>query len=49
LLAESSNDAKARAEADVRGGGDFEAIQDTWPEEILSVEAIAAEPYPDLE
>jgi hypothetical protein len=49
LLAESSEDAKARAEADVRGGGEFEAIQDSWPEEIVSVEAVTVEPYPDLE
>ena len=42
-------DAKARAEADVRRGQQFEAIQDSWPEEIVSVEALAAEPYPDLE
>jgi hypothetical protein len=49
LLAESSEDAKARAEADIRGGGEVEAIQDSWPEKVVSVEAIAAEPYPDLE
>jgi hypothetical protein len=49
LLARSAVDAKARAEADVRGGEQFEAIQDSWPEEIVSVEALAAEPYPDLE
>jgi len=49
LLAESSEDAKAQAEAEVRGGGEFEAIQDSWPEEIVSVEAVAVEPYPDLE
>jgi hypothetical protein len=49
LLAESSEDAKARAEADIRGGGEFDAIQDSWPEEIVSVEAVAIEPYPDLE
>jgi hypothetical protein len=49
LLAESSEDAKARAEADIRGGGKFEAIQDSWPEEIVSVDAVAVEPYPDLE
>ena len=29
--------------------GKFEAIQDSWPEEIVSVEAVAVEPYPDLE
>jgi hypothetical protein len=49
LLAESPEDAKVRAEAEVRGGGDFEAIQDSWPEEIVSVEAVAVEPYEDLE
>ena len=48
LLAESSEDAKSRAEEEVRGG-EFEAIQDSWPEEIVSVEAVAVEPYPDLE
>jgi transposase len=47
LLAESSEE-KARAEAD-RGGREFEAIQDSWPEEIVSVEAVAVERYPDLE
>ncbi len=49
LLARSATEAKARAEADVRGGEQSEAIQDSWPEEIVSVEALAAEPYPDLE
>jgi hypothetical protein len=49
LLARSAADATARAEADVRGGEQFEAIQDSWPEEIESVEALTAEPYPDLE
>jgi hypothetical protein len=49
LLADSPADAKARAEAEVREGGEFEAIQDSWPEEIVSVEALAVEPYPDLE
>jgi hypothetical protein len=49
LLARSAADAKARAAADVRGGEQFEAIQDSWPEEIVSVEALAAEPFPDLE
>jgi hypothetical protein len=46
LLAESSDDAKARAEAEVREGGEFEDIQDSWPEEIVSVEAVAVEPIP---
>jgi hypothetical protein len=49
LLAESAEDAKARAEADVRRGGEFESIEDSWPEEVVSVEALAVEPYPDLE
>jgi hypothetical protein len=49
LLAESADDARSRAEADVRSGGEFESIEDSWPEEILSVEAVAVEPYPDLE
>jgi hypothetical protein len=49
LLAESSEDAKSRAEAEVRGGAKFEAIQDSWPEEVVSVEAVAVEAYPDLE
>jgi hypothetical protein len=49
LLAESPEEAKAQAEAEVRGGDDFEAIQDSWLEEIVSVEAVAVEPYPDLE
>ena len=49
LLAESFEDAKAQAEAEVRGSGEFGAIQDSWPEEIVSVEAVAVEPYPDLE
>jgi hypothetical protein len=49
LLAESPDDAKARAEADVRRGDGFEDIQDSWPEERISVEALAVEPYPELE
>ena len=49
LLARSAAEAKTRAEADVRGGEQFDAIQDSWPEEIVPVEALAAEPYPDLE
>jgi hypothetical protein len=49
LLAESPDDAKARAEADLRRGEQFEDIQDGWPEEIASVEALAVEPYPELE
>ncbi len=48
LLADSGDEAKARAEADVRAG-EFPDIQDSWPEEIVSVEAQAVEPYPDLE
>jgi hypothetical protein len=49
LLAESADDAKAQAEADVRRGDSFEDIQDSWPEGIVSVEAVAVEPYPELE
>jgi hypothetical protein len=49
LLADSPDDAKARAEADLRRGDQFEDIQDSWPEEIVSVEALAVEPYPELE
>jgi hypothetical protein len=49
LLAESPDDAKARAEADLRRGDQFEDIQDSWPEEIVLVEAPAVEPYPELE
>jgi len=49
LLAKSAEDAKARAEADVRGGVECESIEDSWPEQVVSVEALAVEPYPDLE
>jgi hypothetical protein len=49
LLAKSPDDAKARAEADVRRGDQFEDIQDSWPEEIVSVEALAVESYPEME
>jgi hypothetical protein len=49
LLAESPDEARALAEAEIRGGGEFQAIQDSWPEEVVSVEAVAVEPYPDLE
>jgi hypothetical protein len=49
LLADSPDEAKAVAESEVRGRGEFEAIQDSWPEEVVSVEAVAVEPYPDLE
>jgi hypothetical protein len=49
LLAELPDDAKARAETDLRRGGQFEDIQDGWPEEIASVEALAVEPYLELE
>ncbi len=48
-LAESPDDAKARAEADLRRGDQFEDIQDSWPEEIVSLEVLAVEPYPELE
>jgi hypothetical protein len=40
---------KARPEADVREGGVFEDIQDSCPEEIVSVTTLAAEPNPELE
>ena len=46
LLAESPDDAQARAEADIRRDDQFENIQDSWPEEIVSVEALAVEPVP---
>jgi deazaflavin-dependent oxidoreductase (nitroreductase family) len=36
-------------EGDVRGGGEVESIEDSWPEEVVSIEALAVEPYPDLE
>jgi hypothetical protein len=49
LLAESPDDAKARGKADLRRGEQFEDIQDSWPEEIVSVEALTVEPYPELE
>ncbi len=50
LLAESADDATARAEADIRRGEDqFEAIQDSWPGEVVSVEAVAVDSYPELE
>jgi len=45
----SPDDAKPRAEADLRRGDPFEDIQDSWPKEIVSVEALAVEPYPELE
>lgn len=31
LLAESSEERKARAEADIRGRGEFEVVQESWP------------------
>jgi hypothetical protein len=49
LVAESADGAKARAEADIRSGGEFESIEDSWPAEVASVDAVAVEPYPDLE
>ena len=48
LMAESAEDAKARAEAEIRSG-EFESIEDSWPEEVVSVEALPVEGYPDLE
>jgi hypothetical protein len=35
--------------ATARRGDQFEDIQDSWPEEIVSVEALAVERYPELE
>ena len=49
LWAESDSDAKARAEAIVRDGGDVDGLEDSWPEEVIAVEAVAVEPYPDIE
>jgi len=49
LLAESAEDAKARAEVLARDGEGADALADSWPEELVSVEAVAAEPYPDIE
>jgi hypothetical protein len=49
LWAESDEDAKARAVAIVRDGGEADGLQDSWPEELITVEAVAVEPYPDLE
>jgi len=49
LLAESPGDAKAHAETDLRRGDEFEDIQESWSEEFVSVEALAVEPYPELE
>ncbi len=49
LLADSPDDSKVRAETDLRRGDQFEDIQDSWPEEIVSVEALAVEPYAELE
>jgi hypothetical protein len=48
LLADSPDEAKARPEADLRRGERFEDIQDSWPEKIVSVEALAVGPYPEL-
>jgi hypothetical protein len=49
LLAESPDEARAVAEREIRERGEFEAIQDSWPEEVVSVEAVGVELYPDLE
>lgn len=43
LLAESPEDAKTQAEAEVLAGDQFETIQDSWPEVVVSVEAVAVE------
>ena len=47
-LAESAEDAKERAEADL-SGAEYNEIQDEWPPQSVSVEAIAIASYPDLE
>lgn len=49
LWAESPDDAKARAEAIVRDGAEAGDLEDAWPEELVAVEAVSVEPYPDLE
>lgn len=49
LWADSEADAKARAEALVRDGGEADGVEDSWPEEVIAVEAVAVESYPDLE
>ena len=49
LWAESESDAKARAEALVRDGDEAEGLADSWPEELITVEAVSVEPYPDIE
>jgi hypothetical protein len=49
LFAESENDAKAKAEAAIRSHGEEQPLEDTWPEQIISVEALAVERYSDLE
>jgi len=46
LLAESPDDAKAHAETD--RADEFEDIQESWPEEFVSIEALAVEPHPEL-
>jgi hypothetical protein len=47
LLAESEDDAKARAEADL-SSADYTEIQDEWPPKRVSVKTIAVERYPAL-
>ena len=49
LWAESEADAKARAEALVRNGGEADGLEGSWPEELIAVEAVPVEPYPDIE
>jgi hypothetical protein len=46
LLAESPDDAKARAAWDVRRSDRSEDSRAVGPEEIASAEALAVEPYP---
>jgi hypothetical protein len=49
LWAESAEDAKARAEVLARDGEGADSLVDSWPEGLVSVEAVAAERYPDIE
>jgi hypothetical protein len=49
LWADTESDAKTRAEAIVRDGGEADGLEDSWPEEVIAVEAVSVEPYPDLE
>src|SRR5438128_11383982 len=49
LLAESPDDAKARAEAARPAGAEVDDIQRSCPAEIVSVEALAVQPYQEVE